>query len=511
MPRNLTLALLLALGLAAWPAPPDATGAHPIDARLAASLAGRGLALAEPCSDEVFVRRIHLDVLGRIPEPGEVRAFLRDNRPGKRAALIDRLLADDEAAEYAAMRWCDLLRVKAEFPINLWPAAAACYHRWVYDAMRDNMHYDVFARQLLTSSGSNFREAPVNFYRAVQGREPAALAGVAALTFMGARTDAWPEARRDDMAAFFSRITFKPTGEWKEEIVCLGPAPAGALAATFPDGATVVILPDADPRAVFADWLISPGNPWFARCGVNRLWAWCFGRGIIHEPDDIRDDNPPVHPELLAWLEEEFVRSGYDARHMLRLIYNSRAYQQSCVPRAPSPDADALFACYPVRRLEAEVLIDALCWIGGAGERYESAIPEPFTFIPEYQRTVALSDGSISSSFLETFGRPPRDTGAWSERGTEPTDGQRLHLLNSSHVQRKITRSWRLRAALDGARRDRRQLVQTLYLGILSRPATPDEMKMSLEYLQAPGTNAARAAEDLAWALVNTKEFLYRH
>ena len=295
-------------------------------------------------------------------------------------------------------------------------------------ALRENKPYDAFVRELLTSSGSNFRVPPVNFYRAIQGHEPAAIAEAVALTWMGTRFEHWPEAQRDGMAAFFSRIAYKPTAEWKEEIVCLDPAPADALEAVFPGGVAVTIPPATDPRQVFADWLITDDNPWFARNIVNRIWAWLLGRGIIHEPDDLRPDNPPVNPELLAYLEKELATAHYDLRHLYRLILNSSTYQQSSIPQTDQPDAESLFAQYAVRRLDAEVLIDALTAIFGGGEGYSSPIPEPFTFIPDTQRTIALADGSITSAFLEMFGRPARDTGYESERNNQPTDAQRLHL-----------------------------------------------------------------------------------
>lgn len=470
----------------------------------------RGIHPAYLCSDAVFIRRAYLDVIGTLPEPQDVRRFLSDTSPDKRTALIETLFSRPEFADYWAMKWCDLLRVKAEFPINLWPNAVQAYHRWLVGAMRDNMPYDGFARELLTTSGSNFRQPQVNFYRAVQGREPTALAGAVALTFMGTRLDAWPEERRQGMAAFFSRLDFKKTAEWKEEIVLCDATPAGPLRATFPDGKSVVIPPEKDPREVFADWLITPKNPWFAKCAVNRAWAWLLGRGLIHEPDDIRPDNPPVHPEVLAYLEKELVASGYDMRHVLRLILTSRAYQQSPIPRGEPAEAEKYFACYPVRRLDAEILADALSWLSGVGEEYSSPIPEPFTFTPAWERTIALADGSISSPFLELFGRPPRDTGLFSERNNEPSDGQRLYLFNSSDVQRKLARSQRLSRWVEPARGNRREAARQLYLGILSRFPTDAELAAVERHAQSGG-NPRQVYEDLVWALVNSKEFLYRH
>ncbi len=413
------------------------------------------------------------------------------------------------------MKWSDLLRVKAEFPINLWPNAAQAYHRWIRTSIRENKPYDQFVREMLTASGSNFRVPPVNFYRAMQNREPPGIAQTVALTFMGVRAENWPKDRLAGMAVFFSQIGYKPTGEWKEEIVCFDPnhaaEPGGvAQAAVFPDGTQVRLAPDRDPREVFADWLIDAENPWFARNIVNRIWSWLLGRGIIHEPDDIRPDNPPSNPELLAYLEKELVASHHDLKHIYRLILNSQTYQLSSIARDDDPRGAANFACYPLRRLEAEVLIDALCQITGTTEEYSSAIPEPFTFIPEDLRSIALPDGSITSSFLEMFGRPPRDTGLESERNNRPTAAQRLHLLNSSHIQRKIEQSPKLGLQMR-AKANPRQVVTGLYLTILSRFPTDEELKIVATYAQPGGAKGREAAVDLAWALINSAEFLYRH
>ena len=494
-----------------WPIP-----AGPIDAHVLAALDARGIEPALPCSDEVFVRRAYLDLTGTMPEPAAVRGFLADDTPDKRARLIDDLMATDAFADYWALKWCDVLRVKSEFPINLWPNAVQAYHRWVRDAIVENRPYDQFVRELLTSSGSDFRVPPVNFYRAIQGRDPSSIAAAVALSFMGTRLDAWPEDKQEQMAAFFSRIAFKGTAEWKEEIVHLDPAATEPLDAVLPDGTQVHIEAGEDPRAVFADWLVAPDNEWFARSVVNRIWYWLVGRGIIHEPDDLRPDfvqpgNPPANPELLAYLERELIDSGFDLRHIYRLILNSRTWQQSSIARSDDPQAGTLLACYPVRRLDAEVLIDALCWFAGDGESYSSPIPEPFTWVPEYHPTIALADGSIGSQFLEMFGRPSRDTGLLSERNNEPTQSQRLYLLNSSDVQRRIAQSPRLREILTSTGWNARMTVAELYLTLLSREPTEDEMAVALEYCAADERKLYDAAVDLSWALINSKEFLYRH
>jgi hypothetical protein len=509
--------------------PANLTPQGKIDELVFQRLKQLGIAPAHLCADSVFVRRVYLDVIGTLPTAQEAKAFLLDQDPNKRRELIDRLLEREEFADYWAMKWSDLLRVKAEFPINLWPHAAQAYHHWIRTSIEENLPYDQFVREMLTANGSNFRIPQVNFYRAMQNREPQGIARTVALTFMGTRAEKWPKEQLSGMAAFFSQISYKSTAEWKEEIVFFDPdkfvnpqataaqaTNAAPNAAVFPDGTPVQLSPDRDPRAVFADWLITPKNPWFARNIVNRIWSWLLGRGIIHEPDDMRPDNPPSNPELLTYLEGELVAGRYDLKHVYRLILNSKTYQLSSIPQGNQSAGPANFATYPLRRLDAEVLIDALCQITGTSERYTSAIPEPFTFIPENQRSIALPDGSITSSFLEQFGRPSRDTGLESERNNRPTADQRLHLLNSSHIRRKIEQSPKLQALVK-SKDTPAETVSEIYLSILSRLPTDEELKLSgfagqprkVKKRQAPVVPAVPV--DLVWALINSTEFLYRH
>ena len=487
------------------------TPESPLDKLVLAKLKALDIQPANLCSDAVFVRRVYLDVIGTLPTVQEVKDFLQDPNSAKRSALVDRLLNREEFADCWAMKWGDLLRVKAEFPINLWPNAAQAYHRWIRTSIKENKPYDRFVREMLTASGSNFRVPEVNFYRAVQSKEPQGLAQAAALTFMGERAEKWPKERLSGMAAFFSQVGYKATAEWKEEIVFFDPSKAAApSAAVFPDGTAARIAPDKDPREVFADWLVDPKNPWFTRNIANRVWSWLMGRGIIHEPDDIRPDNPPSNPELLAYLQRELIASHYDLKHIYRLILNSQTYQRSSIPATNRPEAEAQFASYPLRRLDAEVLIDALCQITGTTEQYSSAIPEPLTFMPEDQRAMALPDGSISSSFLEMFGRPPRDTGLESERNNKLTADQRLHLLNSSHIQRKLQQARPLQALLQSGG-NLRTIATEAYLMILSRYPTDEELKIVAEYPQAGPTPRRTALLDLAWVLINSDEFLFKH
>jgi len=523
---------------AAFPTPPT-----PLDAFVSRQLKQLGIQPANPCSDAVFIRRVYLDVIGTLPTADEVTAFLNDKMPNKRSLLVDKLLARGEFAEYWAMKWCDLLRVKSEFPINLWPNAVQAFHHWIRSCITRNVPYDKFVRAMLTASGSNYSVPEVNFYRAVQSKEPSGLAQAVALTFMGTRAEKWPKERLSGMAAFFRQVGYKATGEWKEEIVFNDPGKSGSgTQAFFPDGTLAKPAPDLDPREVFSNWLISPRNPWFTRNIANRVWSWLMGRGIINEPDDIRPDNPPGNPELLAYLEGELIRSRYDLKLLYRLILNSNTYQASSIPADKNPQAADNFASYPLRRLDAEVLIDALNQITGATDDYTSQIPEPYTYIPENQRAISMADASVTSSFLEMFGRSARNTGLETERNNRPSATQELHLLNSKHIQSKLELSIPLRLLTQKGGKPR-EVADRLYLTILSRYPTNEELKIIADYAtpkivpvnatpptagptlstgsmqEASPTPAPTPAKpvrrnvmmDLAWALINSPEFLYRH
>ncbi|MDD4102381.1 MAG: DUF1553 domain-containing protein [Kiritimatiellae bacterium] len=466
------------------------------------------------CSDAVFLRRAFLDAIGTLPTADEARAFLNDPSLNKRRALIEHLLERDEFADYWAMKWSDILRIKAEFPVNLWPNAAQAYHRWLRASLHANKSYDRFARELLTSNGSNFRVGPVNFYRAMPDRSPEGIASAVAQTFLGMRADRWSADQVAGLASFFSQVGYKPTREWKEEVVFWDPNKTEgkpAVEALLPGNRRVTLPPDRDPRELFADWLTASDNNMFSACIVNRIWAWLLGRGIIHEPDDIRPDNPPSNPALLTLLQRELVQNGYNLKHLYRLIMNSRTYQLSSVfPADKLERAAPLFAYYPLQQLDAEVLIDAINKITGTTDLYTSAIPEPFTFIPANKPAVALPDGSITSSFLELFGRPARATGLLNERVNRASASQRMHLLNSSHIQNKLATGVNMKRILNPKRKPA-EMIEDIYLSVLSRYPTPGETAKVEAYARSGVAKGRDAGIDLAWTLINSDEFLFRH
>ncbi len=516
-----TAAILLwafsaARGQTTAPAAPPAASAK-LDALVASKCQSLKLPLAAPCSDEVFLRRIYLDVIGTLPDIDQARAFLADKAANKRAALIDRLLQRPEFADYWALKWSDLLRIKSEYPVRLWPKAAQTYYRWVRQSLAENKPYDRFVTELLTATGSNFRDGPCNFMRGVTSKDPQSLAQITALLFMGLRSPGSDAnvpvgLSADDLlhlAAFFAQVRYKATGEWKEEIVYLD-LPAvmregnRPVAPRFPGGAAASVPSGADARAVLAAWLTRPENPYFARNIANRTWSWLMGRGIVHECDDVRPGNPPSNPELLDTLAAEVIAGHYDMRHLFRVILNSQTYQRASELPGAGPEADVQFARYRPRRLGAEVLLDAMCKLTQTTQSYSSIIPEPYTKLTDW-RAICVADGSISSSFLELFGRPPRNSPLESERSSRLSLRQVLLLLNSSDVERMISSSPRLKR-LAGPKTTSAEAIDELYLAAFSRPPTEQEKQALLDLMK--GKDRSVALGDLMWAILNSGSFL---
>jgi hypothetical protein len=501
--------------------------ANKIDELVYAKLKTLGIPPSGPAADAEFLRRVYLDTIGILPSPEEARAFLADRAPDRRARLIDRLLQREEFADFWALKWSDLLRIKSEYPVRIWPKAVAVYYRWVHESIARNKPYDQFVRELLTANGSNFRNPPVNFYRANAAKDPRTLGETTALVFMGARfgcarchghpSESWSLDDDLGLGAFFSKINFKSTLEWKEEIVF--PDPKGTLrnprtrdivAPKFPGGAGVTLGKDDDPRAQFAEWLTSPRNPWFTRNIANRIWFWLMGRGIVHEPDDLRPTNPPENPALLDYLEQELTAHRYDLRHLYRIILNSRTYQRSSVPNRWNVADVAHFSHSPVKRLSAEQLLDAISAVTETSERFRSIIPEPFTNWPAGSRATQLSDGNAECPFLDMFGRPPRDTPYEEERNSEVSLKQALYFLNSEQLDGKITGSPRIKRLLAANRPDG-ETVEELYLIMLSRFPSAEEKQRLLDYLAKKKSTRPQAVQDIVWAVMNSKEFIFNH
>ena len=477
-------------------------------------------------SDSVFIRRVVLTAAGRLPTAREVQNFIFDDTPGKRSKLIEKYLNSPDYADMQAMRFADMLRIKSEFPINLWPNAVQIYHRTIHDELLADRSLKSMFYDMLTASGSNFRTAYANFFRASADRSPSGLAKMVLLTTMGMRETEFSSNELESFARLFSCIRYKSTYEWKEEIVYNDIVPK-TLQAMLPDGTEVTVdSSKIDPRKVFADWLLDDKNDYFARAMTNRVWYWVFGRGIYPDADALPRLPPersfwdklfgkapaaasvvPFSEEVQNYLIAEFKRSNYSLKHLYRVIMNSAAFQASAVDQ--SEERLNNFASYPVRRLESEILIDALAGITKGFDRYMSVIPEPFTFLPDRTKAINIADGSISTGTLDSFGRPPRDSGQFSERNKASTDSQGLYLMNSATLYRRLNnycRDLQRNIRTDAERLDR------IYLDILSRYPTNRERLVFKKYQSSLDKKSRHLVwSDTVWVVFNCKEFIFYH
>ena len=424
------------------------------------ALVSKGLAAAAPgasvfeasgrrAADFLLCRRAYLDICGRLPAKEEVRSFVASTRQDKYERLVDDLLASDGFADFWSMRYCDCLRVKSEFPINLWPNAVYVYHRRIRDAAALDEPWDAFARALLGGRGSDFRVPESNFMRAVARRSAEGLSEAASDTFL---LDA-----SEKYARYFSRVAWKPTREWKEEIVYLKDGPA-----------------DATPEAFLAQ-LEGPLKAQFHAAPVKRVHWWLFG-------------SMPAPDRLKEWTSV-FEKGGLRMKPLLRHVLTSPAYR-----------AGPIHGGFPARRLDAEVLDDAICDLTGAKRDFQSIAPEPFTFLPPARRSILIEDGSITSAFLLLFGRPARDSGLLEERNNAITAKQRLYLFNSGRLWDNLGR---IEREPYFRKMERREQMEDVFLRFLSRPPTKGELFLV-------DKKNKLSVRELAWFLVNSREFLYR-
>ena len=446
---------------------------------------------SERCSDEIFLRRAYLTVTGALPTPSECVDFFEDSNPNKREVLIDRLIKSELGLKYMQMRWGDILRIKSEFPSNLWPNGVQAYNRWIYEQLMNNVPYDKMVRSLLLSSGSNFRAPAANFYRGFQKRSSRNFYDNINLLFLGNREC------DDNGNICFSQIKFKSTKEWKEEIVYLDihkKVPYQDI--ELEDGTMFKLRADSDWREPYVNWLTSDRNRRFAEVMANRMWFWVFGRGIVHEPDNWTEENRPVDPELLNSLTEYFIASKYDMQALMKRILLSEQFNSvdDFVPQ----------------RLPAEVIVDALASVTGVWSTYTSRVPEPFTFYPPRTRATHLGDATVSSSELELFGKVSRDVSLESQRNNGITSRQLLYLMNSSELESRIRRSQILqRIYVNSANIE--QLADSITLLVLSRRATADEVAMYSDYMVKNELPLMEVAIDIMWMQLNSNEFLYNH
>ncbi|MDB5312047.1 MAG: hypothetical protein JWO38_6249 [Gemmataceae bacterium] len=473
---------------------------------------------AAVCSDEVFLRRVYLDVIGTLPTAEEASAFLDSKEPDKRTKLVDQLLGRDEYALFWALKWADILRGS---PTTISDRGVHSFHRYLVRMVAEDRPVTAFARDLLTGSGNTLNKPAANFFRVARTPEEAAEA--AAQLFMGVRMqcakchnhpfEGITQTDYYGLAAYFAQVQYKGTQfGLDDEIVYLAPGrevqnpltrkpqPPVAFGAPAPRS-----TPDDDRRRAFADWLTSPANKFFAPSVVNRIWYHLLGKGIVDPVDDFRDTNPPSNPELLKALADEFARGGYRLKPLIRTILNSRTYQLAGDGPAQSPQAanpDRYFTKAMVRMLSAEQALDAVSLATG--------VPETFKGFPTGTRAVDLPEGGIDHPFLQAFSRPVRDVTCECAREDDPSLPQVLHMLNNAGVLAKVRSP---KGHVAGWLKDGKSpewIVEQVYLATLSRRPTARERDLVAKHLATVGDKTA-GLQDVQHALLNLNEFLLRH
>jgi Protein of unknown function (DUF1549)/Protein of unknown function (DUF1553) len=469
------------------------------------------------CDDATFVRRAAVDIAGRLPTPEETGKFLADTDAAKRQKWIDTLLASTDYADYFANKWAAILRNKRRD--QTYARGTRIFHDWIRDSLNANVPYDQFVRQLLTASGEIGQNPPVAWYREVN--EINEQVEDSAQLFLGLRIqcarchhhpfEKWSQQDYYGFAAFFSRIGRKPGAQFGEERVVYN---RGTPSATNPKtGASVPptglgakpakISTEDDPRSALADWMVARDNPFFAPALVNRYWAHFFSRGLVDPEDDMRVTNPATNEELLSALARHFSDSGFDLKELVRTICNSKTYQLSSLPNDYNANDKQNFSRYYPKRLQAEVLLDAINAV--------TKSTTSFGGVPGGYRAVQLPDSGFNSYFLTVFGKPENASACECERSSEANLAQSLHLLNSSEVQDKLSAGTGRAALLAGEKeRSNEDKIREIYLRAYSRAPESDELAVALGHL-AKSKDEKLALEDILWALVNTKEFLFNH
>lgn len=498
------------------PAPPERLPSPPVNNRIDelvfAKLQKLNIVPSGPADDAEFLRRVYLDVIGTLPTPAECRRFLADPRQDRRVRLVDELLERPEFADYWALQWADVLRVDSQM---LGAKRAYSYYQWIRSSFAVNKPLDQFARELLTAEGPLQDVGPAAFYKVV-GR-PGDAASTLAQVFLGVRIacaechhhpfDRWSQNDYYGMQAFFNPVTFRTSPEG-EAVLAVGDVPArnprtGEAVAAHALGAAPAGTASGDPRLRLAAWMTSPANPWFARHLANRTWAHFMGTGLVEPVDDVRATNPPTNPELLDALAARLVETGFDFRQLIRWITASRVYQSSSKPNPTNVRDEQNYSRMLLKRLDAEVLLDMVCQTTGVAEK--------FSGVPAGVRAIQLWDSKVPHYFLKVFGRPTRSTACTCERNAEPSVAQVLHLLNSPEIHDKLTHEGGTVARLVRQLPSDRALVEELYLTFYSRMPTEAERASALTYLEKSPSQRRKAAEDLAWALQNSIEFLFNH
>ncbi|MYB93810.1 DUF1553 domain-containing protein [Candidatus Poribacteria bacterium] len=471
-------------------------------------------------TDDAFLRRIYLDTIGRLPTPDEVKSFLADASPDKRSTLIDVLLDTPEWVNLRTLKLADMLRIH---PRSLGNGAfgergATLFHEWVREAVAQNRSYDKVVQELITSRGSTYQHGPTNYYRIE--RQPAGRAETTAQVFLGIRLscarchkhpfDQWTTDDYWNFAAFTGKVGIRGGELYNEQVVYYNPTGRvinqsvqgnrGEVALpTFLGGESLAPNYQGDVLEVLANWMTSSTNPYFAKATVNRIWSHYFGRGIVDPVDDMRATTPPSVEGLLEALADDFVQSGFDTKHVIKRILNSRTYQLSAEPNETNQLDDRFFSRFYPRPMMAQILLDIVNDVTGTSEKYGR--------YPVGKRSVELPL-PVSSRFLSLYGRSGREFLGDLDPKLEPTLTQALYMINSRDVHQKLRSSKGVLTRLMKEKSDNRELIAELYLSTLSRFPTDEEFETAEAYIvESPKRRAG--GEDLLWALISSRAFIF--
>ena len=468
---------------------------------------------SEVCDDQTFLRRVYLDLIGMVPSEQEYQAFLADENPQKRAAVVDQLIERREFTDLWVSRWAEWLMIRSTNNVSY--KSVVLYYNWLSDRVASNVPLNEIVNELLTTSGGTFSEPETNFYELE--RDNLKVAENVAQIFMGMRIqcaqchnhpfDRWTQDDYYNFAAFFSQIGRKQAEDYRERIIYDRRGGEVKHPVTNKNAATVFLgggpadCKGKDRRAVLAEWLASPENPFFAQNFSNRIWQHFFGIGIIEPVDDVRVSNPPSNPELLLALSKNFAESGYDFKGLIRQICNSKTYQRATLRNDSNRTDEINFAHQNVRRIKAETLLDVISQVTGTQDKFRG--------LPLGSKATQIADGKTSTYFLTTFGRATRETACSCEVKMEPSLSQALHLINGDTVNNKIRQGTTLRELMK-TKPEAKVLIGSLYRQSLMREPTQQELD-NLMPMFAEGSDQQKSAEDVFWALLNSREFLFNH
>jgi hypothetical protein len=488
-----------------------------IDEHVFSQLTTLGMPPSKVCDDSTYIRRVSVDITGRLPSMDDVQQFLADTDVNKREKLVDRLLGTTAYADYFANKWSSVLRNKRRQDSHA--RGTYLFHSWIRQSLHENKPYDQFVREIIAASGEMGENPPVVWYREV--KDSVQQLEDTAQLFLGMRIqcaqchhhpfEKWSQNDYAGFKAFFARVGRKPGMQPGEERIfhqrgtatAPNPKTGQAVNPTGLDAEPLQLPPDQDPRHALVDWMARPDNKFFAPALVNRYWKHFFGRGIVDPEDDMRVTNPPSNPQLLDALAKHFIATGFDTKQLIRTICSSTTYQLSAEPNEYNAGDKQSFSRYYPKRLNAEVLLDGIDLVTAATTKFNG--------LPEGTRAVQLPDTNVNSYFLQVFGRPDGASACECERSSEANLAQSLHLLNSAEVQNKLT-AGNGRAAQLAAEKNlsHPQKIEQLYLQAFSRRPDTVELGAATAYIEKV-KNDKQAYEDILWALINTKEFLFNH